>query len=125
MKITFLTLALALGALTLPGSLIAGGTGYGHRHHSHCAESKWSTPRLEQKLPYRHFEDRRRYNAAPCEGEIVYTKPYVVKTVVVRKSYEPHYTYSRGGHRHCHKVLTTVYKDIYSDGSCYVWYTKS
>lgn len=128
MKTTCLSLALLAGAtLFFTGSLQAGGTGYGFSRacSSGCAESKWETPRLDQRLPFRHFEDRRRYNAAPCEGEIVYAQPYVVKTVVVRKSYVPHYYYDGSGRRHCRKVYTVVYKDIYSDGSCHVWYCKA
>ena len=91
---------------------------------SHCAESKFQAPRYDQVLPYRHFEDRRRYNACPCPGEIVATQPYVVRTVVVRKARVPqYYTDSRGVTR-CNKVLTIVYKDVYSDGSCYVYTAK-
>lgn len=89
--------------------------------HGHCAESKFQSPRYDQVLPYRHFEDRRRYNAGPCPGEIIATQPYIIRTVVVRKAHVPqYYTDSRGITR-CHKVLTIVYKDIYSDGSCYVY----
>jgi len=72
-------------------------------------------------MPLRHYEDRRRYNAAPCCGEPERIDPYLVKTVVVRKRRIPHYTYDANGNRSCHHVLTTTYKEIYSDGSCYVW----
>ncbi|MEM9283233.1 MAG: hypothetical protein AAGA96_15530 [Verrucomicrobiota bacterium] len=101
----------------------AGGSGYGYsRGSSHCAVSKFQTPRYNQSLPYRHHEDWRRYNAAPCAGEIRYAQPYLIKTVVVRKERRPHYYYDSSGRRHCRKVLTITYKDVYSDGSCRVWY---
>jgi uncharacterized protein YceK len=108
-------------------TLQAGGTGYSSSVYrgSACADSKFQTPRYNQILPYRHFEDRRRYNAAPCSGETVYTEPYLLKTVVVTKKRVPHYTYDRFGNRRCTKVVTTVYKDLYSDGSCRVWSTQS
>lgn len=130
MKTTCLILgALAAAAFVLPVTVKAGEMGYSRAHSSGCAESKWETPRLNQRMPFRHFDrhngDRRRYNAAPCCGEIVYTQPYVVKTVVVRKSYEPYYTYDSCGKRSCHRVYTVVYKDIYSDGSCHVWYSRA
>lgn len=113
---------LVTGAATLQ----AGPTGYASSSscRSACADSKFQTPRYFQVLPYRHFEDRSRYNAAPCCGEVVSARPYVVKTVVVRKTRVPHVTYDAHGRRHCRKVLTIVYKDIYSDGSCRTW-TKS
>jgi hypothetical protein len=85
----------------------AGGTGY-YSSSSYCADSKFQTPRYNQVMPYRHFQDRRRYNAAPCCGDATPTQPYLVKTVVVSKK------------RICNRV-TTVYKNIYSNGSCYVW----
>ena len=87
---------------------------------SHCAESKFQSPRYEQVLPYRHYEDRRRYNACPCPGEVIATQPYVVRTVIVRKKRVPQYYTDVNGRQQCHKVLTVIYKDIYSDGSCYV-----
>ncbi len=85
----------------------AGGTGY-YSRGSYCADSKFQTPRYNQVMPYRHFQDRRRYNAAPCCGDTTPTQPYLVKTVVVSQR------------KFC-GVVTTVYKDIYSNGSCYVW----
>jgi len=101
----------------------AGGTGYevAYRPCSNCADSKFSTPRYNQLLPFRHYEDRKRYNAAPCCGEVVLTNPYLLKTVVVSKKRLPHYTYDEYGNRSCRRVLTTVYKELYSDGSCRVW----
>lgn len=116
----FLALAL-LAAITLPQSALGGGTGYPGYRGGSCAVSKFQTPRYNQTLPYRHFEDHRRYNAAPCCNEVVPQAPYLLKTVVVRKKRVPHYTYDSNGRRHCHKVLTTTYKDIYSNGGCRVY----
>lgn len=104
----------------------AGGTGYAtgyttYRGKSSCADSKFSTPRYNQLLPYRHYEDRRRYNAAPCRGEVVRSEPYLLKTVIVSKKRVPHYTVDAAGNRRCLRVLTITYKELYSDGSCYVW----
>jgi len=100
----------------------AGGTGYAtYRGNRSCAESKFQTPRYNQLLPYRHYEDRRRYNAAPCHGQVVHSEPYLLKTVIVSKKRIPHYTYDSAGNRRCHRVLTITYKELYSDGSCYVW----
>ncbi len=87
----------------------------------HCAESKFKGPRYDQILPYRHFEDTRRYNACPCPGELIALEPYIVRTVIVRKARVPQYYTDSHGVTRCHKVLTVVYKDIYSDGSCYVY----
>lgn len=102
-------------------SLEAGGTGYASGASSICASSKFQTPRYNQLLPYRHYEDRRRYNAAPCAGEVRKEHPYLLKTVVVRRKRVPHYTYDSKGNRYCHKVVVVTYKDLYSDGSCRVW----
>jgi hypothetical protein len=100
----------------------AGGTGYAtYRGNRSCAESKFQTPRYNQLLPYRHYEDRRRYNAAPCHGQVVHSEPYLLRTVIVSKKRIPHYTYDSAGNRRCHRVLTITYKELYSDGSCYVW----
>lgn len=118
--LTVITVAL-VGFTLLPTSSKAGGTGYTTYRGSHCADSKFQTPRYNQLLPYRHYEDRRRYNAAPCCGETVRTDPYLLKTVVVSKKYLPHYTYDQNGNRRCRRVLTVTYKELYSDGSCYVW----
>lgn len=117
---------LALGAL-LTSPLVptsqAGGTGYASPRCSGCATSKFQTPRYNQLLPYRHYEDHRRYNAAACCGEVRYETPYVIKTVVVRKKRVPHVTYDSNGRRYCRKVWQTTYKDIYSNGRCRVWTT--
>jgi hypothetical protein len=104
----------------------AGKTGYAtsyppYRGKSSCADSKFSTPRDNQLLPYRHQEDRRRYNAAPCHGEVVRSEPYLLKTVIISKKRVPHYTFDSAGNRRCHRVVTITYKNLYSDGSCYVW----
>jgi hypothetical protein len=100
----------------------AGGTGYTtYSGNRSCADSKFQTPRYNQLLPFRHYEDRRRYNSAPCCGEVVRSEPYLLKTVVVSKKRIPHYSYDSAGNRRCHRVLTTTYKELYSDGSCYVW----
>ena len=100
----------------------AGGSGYPTANHrAYCADSKFQTPRYNQLLPYRHWEDRSRYNAAPCCGEVVRTEPYLLKTVVVSKRRIPHYTYDANGNRRCYRSLTVTYKELYSDGSCYVW----
>ncbi len=119
----------AASALALSGSLLApaataGPMGYpghsSHRGSSSCAESKFQTPRLNQLLP-RQYEDRRRYNAAPCCGEPLRPQPYLVKTVVVNKKRIPHHFTDANGRQFCRRILTTTYKQIYSDGSCYVW----
>lgn len=118
---------LILSGTAAISSLQAGETGYPSSVYrgSACASSKFQTPRYNQLQPYRHYEDRRRYNAAPCCGETVYTEPYLLKTVIVTKKRLPHYTFDRFGNRRCSKVITTVYKDLYSDGSCRVWSTQS
>lgn len=115
-----ITLSLA-SLFVVPTTAKAGGTGYSSSRGGHCADSKFQTPRYNQLLPHRHFEDRRRYNAAPCCGESVPVDPYLLKTVVVSRKYLPHYTYDQHGNRRCRKVLTVTYKELYSDGSCYVW----
>ncbi|MEM9016183.1 MAG: hypothetical protein AAGC68_04155 [Verrucomicrobiota bacterium] len=121
MKSTLLILS-ALTLVAFASSAFAGGTGYSSFTGS-CATSKFQTPRYHQSLPFRHYDDVRRYNAAPCCGEVVHTNPYLVKTVVVRKKREPHYYIDSSGRERCHKVLVTTYKAIYSDGSCRVWTT--
>lgn len=109
-------------ASTAVSSAKAGGGGYTTYRGGHsCADSKFQTPRYSQLLPYRHYEDRRRFNAAPCCGEVVRTEPYLLKTVVVSKKRIPHYSFDANGNRHCQRVLTVTYKELYSDGSCYVW----
>ncbi|MDF1824024.1 MAG: hypothetical protein P1U68_05255 [Verrucomicrobiales bacterium] len=112
-----------LGATLIPA--YAGGTGYSSGSSSNCADSKFQTPRYNQLLPYRHYEDRRRYNAAPCQGEGHREQPYLLKTVVVNRKKVPHYTYDNQGRRCCHKVTRVTYKALYSDGSCRVWTTQS
>ena len=111
--------AALLGTVVIPAQ--AGGTGYYSARSTSCATSKFQTPRYNQTLPYRHFEDRRRYNAAPCQGQVHREHPYLLKTVVVNRKKVPHYTYDGNGRRHCHKIVMVTYKDIFSDGSCRVW----
>jgi hypothetical protein len=114
----------ALGFASLP-AVQAGPMGYpgyaSNRGCANCADSKFQTPRLNQLQPLRHREDRKRYNAAPCCGEAVKPNPYLIKTVVVNRQRVPHYFTDANGNRSCRRVLTTTYKKIYSDGSCYVW----
>jgi hypothetical protein len=129
MKTLLTTLgAIALLSAFLPSTAKAGGTGYvtvpSCSPSRTCAESKWQTPRYNQTLPYRHFEDRRRYNAAPCQGQVDPGNSYLVKTVVVRKKREPYYYYDSRGRRLCKRVLVTTYKDLFSNGSCRVWTTR-
>ncbi len=90
-------------------------------HADSCADSKFQTPRYEQIMPYRHYQDRDRYNAAPCCGQIAPIAPYWIKTVVVRKERIPHTTTDRWGNERCRRIVATTYKAIYSDGSCRVW----
>ncbi len=119
-----LPVCLLLLSLTVPAlrEAKAGGSGdSSYRVCASCADSKFQTPRYNQLPLYRHYEDRKRYNAAPCCGEPVRVEPYLLKTVVVRKARVPHYTYDEHGNRYCRRILTTTYKEIYSDGSCYVW----
>ena len=94
---------------------------FGPKATAHEAASKWQTPRYNQTLPYRHFDDKRRYNAAPCTGQTDPTNSYLVKTVVVRKKREPYYYYDANGRRYRKTVLVTTYKNLYSNGSCHVW----
>ena len=105
----------------LPETATAGGTGYSTYSSRPCALSKWSTPRYNQSLPFRHYEDHRRYNAAPCCNDKAPSDPYLLKTVVVRKKREPYYYYDSHGRRHCKRVLVTNYKDLYSNGACRVY----
>ena len=119
--LTVIAMTLLVSAALAP-VVEAGGTGYTTYHgNRNCADSKFQTPRYNQLLPYRHYEDRRRYNATPCCGEVVRSHPYLLKTVIVSKKRIPHYTYDSTGKRRCHRVLTITYKELYSDGSCYVW----
>jgi hypothetical protein len=99
-------LSFSLVTLTLAGPLIRearagdpGWGGYPASRCSNCADSKFQTPRYFQVMPLRHYEDRKRYNAAPCCGEPVRTDPYLVKTVIVSKRRLPHYTYDAHGNR--------------------------
>lgn len=108
-----------LGAAILPAQ--AGGTGYFSRTSTSGATSKFQTPRYDQLLPYRHWEDRRRYNAAPCQGEVQREHPYLLKTVVVNRKRVPHHTYDNHGRRYTRYVTRVTYKELYSDGSCRVW----
>jgi hypothetical protein len=84
------------------------------------AESRIEIDRYNTDMTYRHYEDRRRYNAAPfCEPMVM--APYIVKTVVLGKRLEPyHYTDTRGRTR-CERVLTVTYQTFYSDGSTQIW----
>jgi len=121
-----LSAALAVGALlagTFPLDAIAGPTGYYQtRSCTPCgAKSKFQTPRYSQRLPLRHYEDHRRYNAAPCRGEVVRPHPYLLETVVVRKERQARYRTDNRGRRHCRTVVVTTYKDLFSDGSCRVY----
>lgn len=115
----FLVVATLLSTAALPA--LAGGNGTYSARSTGCASSKFQTPRYNQLLPYRHFEDRRRYNAAPCAGETRNEHPYLLKTVIVNRKKVPHYTYDGNGRRYCRKVVLITYKDLYSDGSCRVW----
>jgi hypothetical protein len=108
-----------LGAAIIPAE--AGGTGYYTARSSTCATSKFQTPRYNQLLPYRHYEDRRRYNAAPCSNEVRREHPYLLKTMIVNRKKVPHYSYDGKGRCFCHQVVMVTYKDLYSDGSCRVW----
>ena len=100
----------------------AGGTGFATcSGHCSCADSKSRTTQFNQWLPYRHYEDRRRYNSAPCHGQGVRLEPHLLKTVIVSKKRVPHYTRDSAGNRPCHRVLTITYKALYSDGSCNIW----
>lgn len=120
--LAFFALTIAFSALGTSTSL-AGPMGYstGKGCNGNCAESKFQGPRYEQVLPYRHYEDRHRYNACPCPGKIAATEPYIVRTVIVRKARVPQYYTDANGVTRCHKVLTVICKDIYSDGSCFVY----
>lgn len=120
-----LLLCSALLSSSFLGTAIAGPTGYPSYRGTQCAESKFQTPRYNQTLPYRHYEDRRRYNAAPCQNQTLTQHPYLLKTVVVRKKRVPYYSYDCRGRRQCQKVLVVTYKDIYSDGSCRVYERRS
>lgn len=97
----------------------AGETGYPSRRPVRV-ESTIEIDRYITEMPYRHYEDRRRYNAAPyCEPVVM--APYIVKTVVLSKQMEPyHYTDARGRSR-CDRVLTVTYQTFYSDGSTQIW----
>lgn len=118
--------SLAIGALLCGSALLdahAGPTGY-HRSAAATpcgAKSKFQTPRYSQRLPLRHYEDHRRYNAAPCHGEVVRPRPYLLETVVVRKERQARYRVDNRGRRHCRTVVVTTYKDLFSDGSCRVY----
>lgn len=124
MKLAVLSLIAFSFSLGSVRSLVAGeyqSAGYA-RPCASCADSKFQTPRYEQLRPInRHYEDRDRYNAAPCCGRASTPAPYVIKTVVVSKSRVPLYTVDSQGNQRCRRVLATTYKAFYSNGSCYVW----
>lgn len=113
--------ALALSIIALPVAANAGGTGFFQRGSSTFASSKFQTPRYNQLLPYRHYEDNRRYNAAACCNEVVPTAPYLMKTVIVSKRKVPQYYTDSSGRTRSQRVLTITYKDLYSNGRCRVW----
>jgi hypothetical protein len=117
--------ALPLFSFLSTGPTEAGPGGYIRSSCGNCAVSKFQTPRYNQLLPYRHCEDHRRYNAAPCCGEVIRSAPYLLKTVVVRKAREPRYYYDQRGVRRCHRVLVVTYKEVYSDGSCRIYTCRS
>ncbi|MDF1812738.1 MAG: hypothetical protein P1V20_11010 [Verrucomicrobiales bacterium] len=88
--------------------------------------------------PYRHYEDVRRYNAAPkCNGYLgpeaakqpVYkysqpcdcVTPVKVRTEIVSRQCQGRPYYDECGRRCTRKVTITIYKDIYSDGRCRIW----
>lgn len=114
-----LVVATLLSTAALPA--LAGGTGTYSARSTSCTSPKFQTPRYNQLLPYRHFEDRRRYNAAPCVGEMRHEHPYLLKTVIVNRKKVPHYTYDGNGRRYCHKVVLVTYKDLFSNSSRRVW----
>ena len=121
-NLPFLALALALFSPALPQAEAGDPGSYrASRGCANCADNKFKTPRYSQLLPFRHYEDRKRYNAAPCCGEVVRTEPYLLKTVIVSKKRVPHYSYDSQGNRSCRRLLTTTYKELCSDGSCHVW----
>jgi len=121
-NLPFLALALALFSPALPQAEAGDPGSYRtFRGCANCADNKFQTPRYSQLLPFRHYEDRKRYNAAPCCGEVVRSEPYLLKTVIVSKKRVPHYTFDSQGNRSCRRLLTTTYKELYSDGSCHVW----
>lgn len=81
---------------------------------------KFQTPRDNQLARFLNYEDRRRYNSAPCCGEVKHT-PYIFKTVVVSRKRAHRVTYDSNGRRYCRKVTQVVHKDIYSNGRHHVW----
>ena len=109
------------GCCLVPGfcSLEAGETGYPmHRHTG--AERTLDIDRYNQNMPYRHYEDRRRYNAAPyCEPVVM--APYILKTIVLCKRMEPYHYIDGRGRSRCDRVLTVTYQTFYSDGSTQIW----
>lgn len=115
------SLILALVAGGFVGTASAGGTGFFSNFKSPCPTNRAQADRYNQNLPYRHYEDRRRYNAAPCCNTPVATAPYLVKTVVVKKEKIPRYYLDEKGRRKKTKTLLVTYKDIYSNGDCRVW----
>ncbi len=127
LPILFLAAALFPSLPTTPAS--AGESGlyrsYGYRSSAPCAKSKFQTPRYNQRLPYRHYEDHRRYNAAACYGEVVRPQPYLLETVVIRKERQARYYNDNRGRRVCRHVVVTTYKDFFSDGGCRVYTCKS
>lgn len=100
-------------------SVEAGETGY-PTYRQAGARSVLDIDRYNQDMPYRHYEDRRRYNAAPyCETVVMV--PYVVKTVVLSKRLEPYHYIDDRGRTRCDRVMTVTYQTFYSDGSTQIW----
>lgn len=100
-------------------------------------------PRYNVIVPvptYRHYEDIRRYNAAPNRygyrgpeaKNPTYTRhsgptscacqpPVKIRTEIVSQQCRTEYYYDKCGRRMCRNITVTFYKDIYSNGGCRLW----
>ena len=85
---------------------------------------------------YRHYEDTRRYNAAPNRFgyasssysssyqnscNVCKPAPVKIKTVVVSQRCQRAVIYDACGTRKYKTMTVTLYKDVYSDGRSRIW----
>ncbi len=99
---------------------------------------------MDQVPFYRHYEDVRRYNAAPdrfgyqgyamaptvtatpvCpnsgEDEAPVVHPVKLRTIIVSRQSQPVSSYNACGSRISRTMVTTLYKDVYSNGQTRIW----
>ena len=117
-----------LGILQVSPSALAGGG------------SSETVPRYNVVNPplHRHYEDTRRYNAAPnrygyqakpskssvptyqaCSTTCA--APVKIRTDVMSQRTQQVVSYDSCGRRLCRNMTVTMYKDVFSNGGCRIW----